>query len=132
VAGPQTLTLQDNYRSTPQVLASAEEMLAQGQKRSDSASLNPLRPAGAFVEVCGVPRWVCSGLSSFAVLPEQRLKCCSFCAQMIECRTDREEQTAVIELILEQQSAGVRLADMAVLFRTNEQGKVIERALVSM
>ena len=52
--------------------------------------------------------------------------------QMMECRTDREEQTAIIELILEQQSAGVRLADVAVLFRTNEQGRVIERALVSM
>ena len=50
-AGAQTLTLQDNYRSTPEVLVSAEGMLADGLPGDDRAWLNPLRPSGASVEV---------------------------------------------------------------------------------
>ena len=50
-AGTQTLSLQDNYRSTPQVLVSAETMLAPGLPGDDSAWLKPLRPSGASVEV---------------------------------------------------------------------------------
>ncbi len=51
LADAQTLTLQDNYRSTPEVLVSAESMLADGLPVDDSAWLNPLRPSGASVEV---------------------------------------------------------------------------------
>ena len=55
----------------------------------------------------------------------------SCCAQMSECRTGADEETAVVQCIRERQAAGVRLADMAVLFRTVSQGKAMERALVS-
>ncbi len=54
------------------------------------------------------------------------------CVQMVECRTDRDEEAAIVQCIREQQSAGVPFADMAVLFRTVSQGKAVERALVSI
>ena len=52
------------------------------------------------------------------------------CVQMSECRTDRDEEAQVVSRIRERHSAGIPLSDMAVLFRTAAQGKVLERALV--
>ena len=62
-------------------------------------------------------------------VPEVPVICC---AQMVECRTDRDEEAAVVQCIREQQAAGIPLADIAVLFRTVSQGKAVERALVSI
>ena len=49
---------------------------------------------------------------------------------MFECRTDRDEEAVVVNLIRDRQRDGVHLSDMAVLFRTTAQGKAFERALV--
>ncbi len=76
-------------------------------------------------------------------MPDAQLNCCvillltsrsietlSRCVQMSECRTDRDEEACVVSRIRDRHSAGVRLSDMAVLFRTAAQGKAFERALV--
>jgi DNA helicase-2/ATP-dependent DNA helicase PcrA len=106
--GARVVTLETNYRSTPEVLRLANRVLATGRAALDE------RAAGA------TPRPPKRLLASLPGGPEPSI--CGF-------TTDEEELAAMITSIRSLVRAGTPFGEMAVLVRTNAQLPPIERAM---
>jgi DNA helicase-2/ATP-dependent DNA helicase PcrA len=104
----RVVTLETNYRSTPEVLRLANRVLAAGRAAVDE------RPDGA------TPRPPKRLIASLASGPEPSIG---------GFTTDEDELTAMIASIRSLARAGTAYGEMAVLVRTNAQLPPIERAL---
>jgi DNA helicase-2/ATP-dependent DNA helicase PcrA len=97
--GGATVTLRDNYRSSPQVLRVANALLGSGDRvHGEVAELVPHRPDG----------------------PE---------ATVTACPDDRTEAATVARAVRDAHRPGGRWARQAVLVRTNSQTALVEQAL---
>ena len=96
--GAQTVTLEENYRSTPQILDAANAVIANNQKRHPKV-LFTTRPLGEKIQLLVAPD------------PDGEAK---FIADEIEVLRARR---------------GFRLADCAVLYRSNIQARPVEEQL---
>lgn len=104
----RTVTLETNYRSTPEVLALANRVLAAGRAALDERSPGaPARPVKRLV--ASLPGGPAPSIGGFA--------------------SDEAELAAMIDAIRALARAGTPHGSMAVLVRTNAQLPPIERAL---
>lgn len=104
-AGARVLTLSRDYRSTPQVVSMANQVLAA-----------PVRPGG----VRGLPHGAVHLVSQRSSGPAPLF---------LSHDDDVAEAQAVAEQVRRLQGAGVPLSEIAVLYRTHAQSPVLEREL---
>lgn len=105
----QTVELSRGYRSTPQILAVANQLMAQAR------GLDGVGPA--------------RGLEGSVRLSAQRESGAAVSFQ--EYDTDQDEAEGVAQSIADLQEAGVALANIAILYRTNSQSEAFEQALAA-
>ena len=103
--GARTVRLSRDYRSTPQVVSLANQVLARSRRGGDG----PRLPAGAVELVAQRP----SG-------PAVRFKTYD---------DDLAEAEGAVAQVRRLQAAGVPLSEIAILYRTNSQSEVFEQAL---
>ena len=101
----RTVRLSRDYRSTPQVVSLANQVLARSRRRGDG----PRLPAGAVELVAQRP----SG-------PAVRFKTYD---------DDLAEAEGAVAQVRRLQAAGVPLSEIAILYRTNSQSEAFEQAL---
>jgi ATP-dependent DNA helicase UvrD/PcrA len=112
------LRLVRNYRSTPQVVALANQITGLAGRRSLAAQLRPGGPAAA------------AGGGGTAALVAQRPG--GPAAEFAEYPDEQAEATGIAARVAELHAAGVPLGQVAVLVRTNAQTLPVEQAFAGL